>query len=153
MFNKLTSLISAAVMAMILLTPVFVFAGKGLPKTPIDNILNYKSGLQLTESQIKKLTIIDRTIVDKMIQVKARAEMQKGKIDEFTSNWSNTNTMSINKTIKEYYKFIAEFKKLELEALIKARQILTKDQLKKYSELVSVETMMLKLDSELAVSY
>ncbi|MCD6161342.1 MAG: hypothetical protein J7K40_02890 [candidate division Zixibacteria bacterium] len=151
--KRLTSWISAAMMAILFLTPVLAFGGNNLPKTQINNILSYKSGLQLTESQIKKLTIIDRTIVDKMIQVKAQAEIRKSEIDVFMSNWSNTNTININRTIKEYYKSIAKLKELELEALIKARQILTNNQLKKYSELVSVETMMLKLDSELAISH
>ena len=96
MTRKLICVISAVVLALVTAAPVTLHAGNNIPTTAISKVLNYKNGLQLTESQIKKLTIIDRTIVDKMIQTKGQAQIRKMEIDKFTSNWTNMHGTAVN---------------------------------------------------------
>ena len=153
MTRKLICVISAVVLALVTAAPVTLHAGNNIPTTAISKVLNYKNGLQLTESQIKKLTIIDRTIVDKMIQTKGQAQIRKMEIDKFTSNWTNMHGTAVNHTIKEYYQYLAKLKELELEAIMKTKAILTRVQLKKFVELASIEAMIIKLESELASTY
>lgn len=153
MTKKLITAISIVMLVMVTAAPALLQAQVKIPKTPIDNILNYKNGLELTDSQIKKLTIINRTIIDKMIQTEAQARIRKVEIDEFTSNWTNMHGTAVNHIIKEYYQFMAELKTLELEAIMKTRAILTREQLKRYVELASIESMIIKLDAELAGTY
>ena len=47
---------------------------------------------------------------------------------------------------------MAQLKSLEVEAIMKARAILSRDQLKKFTDLVSIEVMMIRLEKELAAA-
>ena len=153
MTKKLICVISAAVLVMVTAAPTALFAGNNIPATAISKVLDYKYGLQLTESQIKKLTIIDRTIVDKMIQIRGKAQIRKMEIDEFTSNWTSIHGTAVNHIIKEYYQFLAKLKELELEAIMKTKAVLTREQIKKFVQLASIEVMIIKLETELASTY
>lgn len=153
MTKKLICVISAVVLAMVTAAPTALLAGNNIPTTAISKVLDYKNGLQLTESQIKKLTIIDRTIVDKMIQIRGQAQIRKMEIDEFTSNWSSMHGTAVNHIIKEYYQYLAKLKELELEAILKTKAVLTREQLKKFVQLASIEVMIIKLETELASTY
>ncbi|GEM_PF-1920658 len=153
MTKKLICVISAVVLVMVTAAPTALFAGNNIPTTAISKVLDYKNGLQLTESQIKKLTIIDRTIVDKMIQIRGQAQIRKMEIDEFTSNWTSMHGTAVNHIIKEYYQFLAKLKELELEAIMKTKAVLTREQLKKFVQLASIEVMIIKLEAELTSTY
>ena len=153
MSKKFIAAASLLLIVMVIAAPAIVNAGNELPKTAILKILNYKNGLQLTESQIKKLTIINRTIVDKILQARAQAEIRKMEIDEFTSNWCTMHSGAVNQNIKEYYKFLAKIKGLELEAIVKAKAVLDNKQLKKYVELASIEALMINMETELAATF
>ena len=153
MSKKLTVTIAITMFVLIAAFSTLAQAQITIPTTPIDKILKYKNGLGLTDSQIKKLTIINRTIVDKMIQVRAQADIRKLEIDDFTANWANMHGRAVDHNIKEYYKFLADLKTLELEAIMKTKAVLSREQLKKYTELASIESMIIKLDSELAGNY
>jgi hypothetical protein len=142
-----------AAIVLIIASPAMMCAQETQPVTAIDKILNYKYGLQLTESQLHKLDMVNQTIVTKIIETKKQADIRKMEIDNFTANWSNTHGTAVNHIIQEYYDYLAELKKLELEAIIKAKAILTRDQLKRFTELSSIETMMLRVENELAVLY
>ena len=144
----------ALMLAMTTAAPGILYADDAIPQTAINKILDHKSGLELTESQLKKLTISNDIIVNKMIQTRAQAQIRKSEIDNFTSNWVSMHSTAVDHIIKEYYKFLADLKALELEAITKARAILTREQLKKYAELASIETMIIKLNStEMAAGY
>jgi hypothetical protein len=152
---RLKNSIAVIVLVMVIAAPSLLMAQvtqASIPKTPIDKILTYKNGLDLTDSQIHKLTIINRTLVDKMIQVRAQAQIRKMEIDEFTSNWSNMHGTAVNHIIDEYYDFLAELKKLELEAIMKTKAVLSREQIKKYTELAAIESMIIKLDAGLAAN-
>jgi len=153
MSKKFIAAASLLLIVMVIAAPAIVNAGNELPKTAIHKILNYKNGLQLTESQIKKLTIINRTIVNKILQARAQAEIRKMEIDEFTSNWCNMHSGAVNQNIKEYYKFLSKIKELELEAIIKAKAVLDNNQLKKYVELASIEALMINMETELTATF
>jgi len=153
MYRKVTILLAVLTLGLAICTPATSLAGANVPVTPIDKILAHKSGLALDEAQIKKLDLINRSIVDKMIQTKAQADIRKTEIDSYTSNWQMMHGTAVEQNIKEYYQFLAALKTLEVEAIMKARAILTREQLKKFGELVSIEVMMLKLEQELADAY
>ncbi len=153
MNKNLTSTISAVMLFMFIALPGLGYAQNVIPQTPINKVLENKNGLQLTDSQIKKLTIINKTIINKMIQVRAQAQIRKDEIDKFTSNWYKMHGTAVSQNVKEYYKFLADLKNLELEAIMKSRAILTREQLRKFTQLVSIETMMMKLESEIACVY
>jgi hypothetical protein len=123
------------------------------PVTAIDKIFEYQNGLNLTDSQVRKLNIVNLTITEKMLEIMKQADLRKTEIDEFTSNWSSMHGTAVNHIIKEYYGFMAELKKLELEAISKARAILSAEQLRKFSELSSIETMMIKIEDQLAGTF
>jgi len=124
-----------------------------VPETPISRILNYKSGLELTDSQIKKLSILDNGVKEKMIQVKAQAEIRKQEINRLTSNWISLNSTACSQLVKEYYGFLADLKVLELEAIMKARSVLTPEQLRKYEELAAIESMIFDLEQKVSLSF
>jgi hypothetical protein len=134
------------VLAYVIGSAAVVFGQDNLPTTPIAKVLNYKSGLALTDSQIRKLTILDNTTKEKMIQAKAQAQIRKQEIDKFTSNWVMMNGVACCQLVKEYYQYLAELKTLEINAIMQARAVLTEDQLRKFRELASLESMMLNLE-------
>lgn len=146
MNRRLSKTLLVVILATMFTMPAFLYAGGNIPETPITKILNYKNGLQLTDSQIKKLTIIDNNIKNQMIQVRCQAEIRKMEIDKFTSNWLNMNGTATRQLIKEYYKFLAELKVLDIKAIMQARGILTREQLKRFTELASIESMIQKME-------
>jgi len=153
MFRKSSLVILAVALVVTLAAPGISFADYKVPQTAINKILEYKVGLQLSDSQCKKLSIMNSVIIDKMIQVRAQAEIRKTEIDKFTSDWTIMNGTAVEYTIKEYYQFLAELKSLELEAIMKTKAILSREQLKQYSDLAEIESMIIKVDTELADAY
>ena len=116
----------------------------------ITKIIGYKTSLGLTDSQVKKLEIVNRTAQEKMIQAKTQAEIRQNEIEKFSSNWTDMNSMAVMSLIKEYYAYMADNKTAEIEAIIKARAILNLDQLNKFQQLVSIEALMLHMETRLA---
>lgn len=116
----------------------------------ISKIISYKTSLGLTDSQVKKLEIINKTDQQKMIQAKAQAEIRQNEIEKFSSNWTDMNSIAVMSLIKEYYAYMADYKTAEIDAIIKARAILNLDQLNRFQQLVSIETLMLHMETRLA---
>jgi hypothetical protein len=153
MIKKITILAALTLFTLIIASPAMMYAQTYQPKTAIDKILDYKQGLDLSESQIKKLSLVNHTIVEKMGETLRQADIRKTEIDDFTANWSNVHGIAVDRLIKEYYDFMAEFKKLELEAIMKAKAILTEEQLKRFTELASIESLMIRVENELVSLY
>ena len=116
----------------------------------ISKILNYKTSLSLTDSQVKKLEIVNRTAQDKMTQAKTQAEIRQNEIEKFSSNWTDMNSLAVMNLIKEYYSYMTDYKTAEVEAIIRARAILNLEQLNKFQQLVSIEALMLHMETQLA---
>lgn len=123
------------------------------PETPISKVLNYKTGLELTDSQVKKLSLLDNGVKEKMIQLKGQAEIRKQEINRLTSNWNSMNATACCQLVKEYYSYLADMKVVELEAIMKVRSVLTPEQIKKYEELALIESMILDLESKFSLSF
>lgn len=119
--------------------------------TQVAQLLEYKTSLQLTDSQVKKLEIIERTAARKMVDAKLQADIRLSEIERFTSNWTNMNGTAVRGLLKEYYNFLAEYKTAEINAVIQARAILDYDQLNKYQQLVSIKSLILNMEQELAI--
>jgi hypothetical protein len=143
----------AAVMIAIIVAAGTIQAQNNIPQTAIDYILTYQTGLSLTETQIAKLTKFNSEIIDELIQVRGQIEIRKMAIDKIDSDWSNIQTISAIRMINEYYDYLAKYKQLELEAIMKARGVLTRDQMSNYSNMVSVEAMVLELDGGYSSAY
>lgn len=118
-----------------------------LPNTQITKILESKAPLSLTESQIKKLQIIEITTQQKLLDAKTQADIRLSEIEKFTSNWKDMNSIAVQSLLKEYYDFMASYKIVELEAIIKARTILNKDQLSKFQEMATAKSMIIQTNS------
>jgi hypothetical protein len=143
----------AIVVMLVIAMPAILFAQSNLPTTPISKVLNYKGGLALTDSQVRKLTILDNTIKEKMIQVRAQAQIRKQEIDKFTGNWDMMNGTACCQLVKEYYQFLAELKTLEINAIMQSRAVLSVDQLRKFTELASLESMILDLEPSISAAF
>ncbi len=146
-------LFTATGLILLAIGTVFPLYAGNIPETPIGRILNYKTGLELTDSQIKKLGILDNTIKEKMIQIKAQAEIRRQEINRFTSNWASMNSAACSRLVKEYYGLLADLKVLELDAIMKARSVLTPEQLRKYEELADIESMIFDLEQKASLSF
>lgn len=120
-------------------------------KTAVAQLLEHRSTLGLTDSQIKKLQIIEDTASQKMSEAKLYADMRLNEIEKFTSNWTNMNGTAVRGLLKEYYDFLTQYKSAELNAIIQARAILDYDQLARYQQLVSIESLILDMESDLAL--
>jgi hypothetical protein len=118
--------------------------------TQISKIIEYKATLGLTDSQVKKLDLVQRTAQQKMDEAKGQADIRLTEIERFTSNWSDMNSIAVMSLIKEYFGYLANYKSAELEAIIRARAILSMDQLNKFQQIVSIQTMILKMEPGLA---
>jgi hypothetical protein len=153
MKNSITSIVVAMMFIFTIAMPAVLYAGGNVPDTPISKVLGYKTGLDLTDSQVKTLTILDNTCKNKMIQVIGQAEIRKQEIDKFTSNWSNMNSMACCQLLKEYYQYLSDLKVIELEAIMQTRSVLSVEQLKKFSELAHIETMLLDLQPKLSFTF
>ena len=117
----------------------------------IAKILDSKAALALTDSQVKKLEIVQRTAVAKMAEAKSQADIRLNEVEKFTSNWTNMNSIAVMSLIKEYYQFMTDYKSAELEAVIRARSILEIEQLNKFQQLVSIESLMITMEKSLAL--
>ncbi len=122
-----------------------------IPMTQVSSILEYRSSLNLTDSQVKKLQIIENAAREKMAHAKLQADIRLSEIEKFTSNWTNMNGTAVRNLIKEYYGFMTEYKTAELNAVVQARAILDYDQLSKYQQLVSIKSLMLDMEHEVAL--
>lgn len=120
------------------------------PGTQISKILEYKTTLNLTGSQVKKLEIVQKTAQQKMDEAKFQAGIRLSEIEKFTSNWTEMNSVAVLGLIKEYFKFQTDYKTAEMEAIIQARAILDMDQLARFQQLVSIESLMLEMEQNLA---
>jgi Spy/CpxP family protein refolding chaperone len=153
MSSKLINIALATIFMFTIAMPAILLAGGNVPDTPITKVLGYKTGLELTDSQIKKLGILDNNFKEKMIQTLAQADIRKREIDKFTANWNNMNGIACCQLVKEYYQFLSELKVLELNAIMQARSVLTAEQIKKFSELANIETMLLDLQPKLSLTF
>jgi hypothetical protein len=142
--------VATIVVAGVLSLYVTALAGN-IPSTQISSILEYRTSLNLTDSQVKKLTIIENTASEKMTYARLQADIRLAEIEKFTSNWTNMNGTAVRNLIKEYYDFMTDYKTAELNAVVQARAILDYDQLSKYQQLVSIKTLMLDMEREVAL--
>ena len=124
-----------------------------IPGTQINKILDYKASLELTSSQVKKLELVQRTAQQKMDDSKFQADIRLNEIQKFTSDWTNMNSVAVLSLIKEYFKYQTDYKTAELEAVIQARAILNMNQLARFQQLVSIETLMLGMEQGVASKY
>jgi hypothetical protein len=131
----------------ILLLFTIVAQGGKLPSTNVSNILEHKSSLQLTDSQVKKLQIIENLAKQKMIEAKVQADIRLAEIEKFSSNWTSMNGVAMRALVNEYYDFLAKLKNAEVEAIIQARGILSAQQLRQFQQLASIEALMVKMDN------
>ncbi len=122
-----------------------------LPTTQVSQILEHRSSLELTNSQVKKLKIIEDTAWEKMTYARMQADIRLHEIEKFTSNWTNMNGTAVRGLIKEYYGFLTQYKTAELNAIVQARAILEYEQLSKFQQLESIESLMLDMERELAL--
>ena len=152
--KKLLKVMTAAIWAILYIGwPAGADAHVQQPATAIDKILEYRSGLNLTDAQVRKWSTINATLTEKMVEAKHQADLRKQEIDEFTSNWSSMHGTAVDHLIKEYFDFMTQLKLLELVAISKAGAVLNAEQLRKFSGLSSIETMMLKFENQLAGTF
>ena len=152
MNKRLVTLALVFVLGLVFVMSNSVMAGN-LPETPITKILNYKSGLDLTDTQAKQLGLINNNIINKMLQAKSQAQMHKGTIDQMSEDWAKLDNPKVKSAVKEYFQCQADIKNLEMEAMAQASQILSKDQIKKFNELVSIELIMINIEKEMVSAY
>jgi hypothetical protein len=122
-----------------------------VPSTQVTGILENRAALNLTDSQVKKLQIIEDSAREKMNYARLQADIRLAEIEKFTSNWTNMNGTAVRNLISEYYGFMTDYKTAELNAVVQARSILDFDQLTKYQQLVSIKTLMLDMEREVAL--
>jgi hypothetical protein len=125
------------------------FAGD-LPKTQIAQIIDNKANLGLSDSQVKKLEVVERSAQQKMLDARAQADIRMTEIEKFSSDWNNMNGVAVLSLVKEYFKYMTDYKTAEVEAIIRAREVLDNTQLIKYQQLASIQSMMVKMENELA---
>ncbi len=121
-----------------------------IPGSQISKILENKATLNLTDSQVKKLEIVQRTAQQKMDEARFQADIRLTEIEKFTSDWTAMNSVAVLALIKEYFDFQTASKTAEMESIIQARAILSMDQLSRFQQLVSIQTLMLEMDQDLA---
>ncbi len=144
--KKVTAILTAG-----LLTLTLAASAGNLPATQVSQILEHRSSLELTKSQIHKLKIIENTAREKMIYARMQADIRLQEIEKFTSNWTNMNGTAVRGLIKEYYDQLTQYKTAELNAIVQARAILEYEQLNKFQQLESIESLMLDMERELAL--
>ena len=146
--NKKTKFV---ILSIIVMTGVFVgqVVAGNLPQSPIDQILEHKTDLQLSESQTKNLNLVNSGIINKMLQCRSQIQMYKTEIEKYATNWGDMENPKFKSTVKDYYRCLAEMKALEFEALVQAGKILTPDQIKKFSEQVSFDLVLRKMQLEM----
>lgn len=138
-----------------LLAAMFLFtisaSAGNLCKTPVSKLLKHADALSLTDGQVRKLQIVEDTAVQKMTEAKVQADIRLAEIEKFTCDWTNMNGTAVRTLLKEYYNFMAEYKSAELNAICQARAILDFNQLTRFQQLVSIESLILNMESEIAL--
>ncbi len=152
MNKKLLTLALAVFIGLAIAAPNDSIAGN-LPETPITKILSYKNGLGLSDTQTKQLTLINNNIVNQMLQIRSQASMHKSEIDDASWDWSNMNNPQIKSAVREYFKCQADMKNLEFEAMAKASQVLSEDQIRKFNDLATIELIMVDMERDMAQAY
>ncbi len=142
--------VTAILMAGFLSLAMAASAGN-LPETQVSQILELRSSLELTNSQVKKLTILENTAREKMVYARLQADIRLQEIERFTSNWTNMNGTAVRGLIKEYYAILTQYKTAELNAIVQARAILEYEQLSKFQQLESIESLRINMEQELAL--
>jgi Spy/CpxP family protein refolding chaperone len=142
MSKRYLNIFLAMVMALVIAAPGLTLAGN-LPETPITKVLNYQTGLALTDAQVKNLSLINNNIINKMLQLQGQAQRCKAEIDQMMADWSSLDNPKAKSTVKEYYQCQADLKSLEMEAMAKASKVLSDDQIKKFGELMTIELIMI----------
>jgi hypothetical protein len=142
--------IAIIILAGVLVLSLMASAGN-IPSTQVASIIGYRTSLNLTDSQVKKLQIIENSASEKMTYARLQADIRLAEIEKFTSNWTNLNGTAVRSLIKEYYGFMTDYKTAELNAVVQARSILDYDQLSKYQQLVSIKSLMLDMEHEVAL--
>jgi Spy/CpxP family protein refolding chaperone len=142
MSKRYLNIFLAMVMTLVIAAPGLTLAGN-LPETPITKVLNYQTGLALTDAQVKNLSLINNNIINKMLQLQGQAQRCKSEIDQMMADWSSLDNPKAKSTVKEYYQCQADLKSLEMEAMAKASKVLSDDQIKKFGELMTIELIMI----------
>ncbi len=119
------------------------------PGTPVSKILASKTSLGLTDVQVKKLQTIDQNTREKMIECKKQAEIRFNEIEQFTANWVEMNSVAVQTLIREYFDYMAQYKLAEVDAMVKARAILTQDQMARMQQLASINALMKQIEPKL----
>jgi len=122
-----------------------------LHKTPVTKLIDHSATLGLTDSQVKKLRIIEDTAAQKMTEARLQADIRLTEIEKFTTDWTNMNGTAVRSLLKEYYEFLSQYKYAELNAIIQARSILDYNQLTRFQQLVSIESLILRMEDDLAL--
>jgi hypothetical protein len=125
-------------------------AGQANDGNQVAKILELKSSLSLTDSQVKKLEQVQKNAQARMNEAWSQSQIRLAEIERFSSDWTNMNSVAVMSLIKEYFKFLTDYKTAELEAVIQARSILAMDQLRKFQQLVSIESLMISMENQLA---
>ncbi len=141
--NKIIA-ISTVLFLGLLMAALPSFAAQN-PGTQVAKILEYRVTLNLTDSQVKKLEIVERTAQQKMQDAKFQADIRMGEIEKFTSNWTDMNSVAVLALIKEYFQFQSDYRTAEMQAIIQARAILDLNQLNRFQQVVSIESLMLNM--------
>ena len=153
MRNAVKFLGSLLMLALVVGATTMAHAEMSAVTTPIDNILGYRASLNLSENQIAKLEHFNKELTAEIIKVRAQAEILKGEVDRFTVKWASVNGTAGSHLIDEYYGHLAKLKQLELEAVMKARGVLTVQQMKAYSQLASIDAMIIRMEERYAATY
>ncbi|MCP4584150.1 MAG: hypothetical protein GY839_21265 [candidate division Zixibacteria bacterium] len=147
MNNRKTLKVLVVILSVYISMPISLNAADNIPESSIDLVLDMDAELQLTDIQISGLLRVNKFIIGKMIPLRERVEISEKDICGFTSKWFADRASVDDAAIDDYYKCLAEIKSLELEAIVKARTILTKDQLETLdNRLVSSKSIALILD-------
>ena len=142
MSKRYLHILVAALMVMTMALANTAFAGN-LPETPITKVLNYQTGLGLSDAQIKNLNLINNNIINKMLQLQGQAQRCKAEIDQMLGDWSTLSNPKAKSTVKEFYQCQADLKALEMDAMAQASKVLSEDQIKKFGELMTIELIMI----------
>ena len=143
--------IKALILTITMITGIFIgqINAGNLPQTPIDRILEQKAVLQLSESQIKNLNLINSGIINKMLQCNSQIQMHKMEIEKYADNWADMENPKFKSTVKDYYRCMADMKALEFESLAQAGKILSPDQIKKFNDQVSIDLVLREIHLEM----
>lgn len=121
-----------------------------VPGNQVAKIIELKSSLNLTSSQVKKLEQVQKNAQARMDEAKFQSQIRLTEIEKFSSDWTNMNSVAVMGLIKEYFSYLSNYKTAELEAVIQARSILNMDQLRQFQQMVSIEALVIRMEEQLA---